>query len=37
MLWSDSPEPTNYYHTRTPMWSSFWLLDSTGKRVIGAS
>ena len=35
MLWSDSPEATNYYRSRVPSWSSFWLLDSTGERVVG--
>ena len=35
MLWSDSPVPTNYYHFPAPAWSSFWLLDSTGRRVFG--
>ena len=36
MLWSDTPGPTNYYHFPAPAWSSFWLLDSTGRRVLGA-
>ena len=36
MLLSDSPVPTNYYHFPAPAWSSFWLLDSTGRRVLGA-
>ena len=36
MLWSDSPLPTNYYHFPAPAWSSFWLLDSTGRRIFGA-
>ena len=35
MLWSDSPLPTNYYHFPAPAWSSFWLLDSTGRRIFG--
>ena len=36
MLWSDSRTPTNYYHFPNPVWSSFWLLDNTGRRVLGA-
>lgn len=36
MLWSDSRVPTDYYHFPTPAWSSFWLLDSTGRRIFGA-
>lgn len=36
MLWSDSRTPTDYYHFPTPAWSSFWLLDSTGRRIFGA-
>ena len=35
MLLSDSPAPTNYYHFPAPAWSSFWLLDSTGRRILG--
>ncbi len=37
MLWSDSRVPTNYYHFPTPVWSSFWLLDSTGRRIFGGA
>ena len=36
MLWSDSRVPTNYYHFPVPAWSSFWLLDNTGRRILGA-
>lgn len=36
MLWSDSRTPTDYYHFPAPAWSSFWLLDSTGRRILGA-
>ncbi len=37
MLLSDSRVPTNYYHFPTPVWSSFWLLDSTGRRIFGGA
>ena len=36
MLWSDSRTPTDYYHFPAPAWSSFWLLDATGRRIFGA-
>lgn len=35
MLWSDSRAPTDYYHFPAPAWSSFWILDSTGRRILG--
>ena len=35
MLLSNSALPTNYYHFPAPAWSSFWLLDSTGRRIFG--
>ena len=34
MLWSESPEPTDYYYTHTGTWSGFWLLDSAGSRIV---
>ena len=37
MLLSDSRLPTNYYHFPAPAWSSFWLLDSTGRRIFGGA
>ena len=37
MLWSESREATSYYRSRNPVWSSFWLLDSTGRREFGAN
>lgn len=36
MLWSDSRVPTDYYHFPSPVWSSFWILDGTGRRIFGA-
>ncbi len=36
MLWSDSRAATDYYHFPSPVWSSFWILDSTGRRIFGA-
>lgn len=33
MLWSESHQPTSYYHAGT-RWSSFWLLDRNGNRVV---
>lgn len=36
MLLGDSRVPTNYYHFPAPAWSSFWLLDITGRRILGA-
>ncbi|MYB24773.1 MAG: hypothetical protein F4X37_06700 [Acidimicrobiia bacterium] len=36
MLLGDSAAPTNYYHFPAPAWSSFWLLDNTGRRILGA-
>lgn len=35
MLLSDSRVPTDYYHFPAPAWSSFWLLDGTGRRIFG--
>ncbi len=37
MLWSESPQPTDYYQTITGVWSSVWLLDSTGDRVLSVN
>ena len=36
MLLGDSRVPTNYYPFPAPAWSSFWLLDNTGRRILGA-
>ena len=33
MLWSESSRPLGYYHAGG-RWSSFWLLDRTGDRVV---
>ena len=33
MLWSQSNRPTSYYHAG-PRWSSFWLLDRNGDRIV---
>ena len=37
MLWSESSRPTSYYFSGESWssfrWSSFWLLDRSGKRV----
>ena len=33
MLWSESYQPTSYYYAG-PRWSSFWLLDHSGNRVV---
>ena len=32
MLWSESSRPTSYYSS-VVRWSSFWLLDRSGKRL----
>ena len=37
MLWSASPQPTDYYVTLTAVWSGFWLLDITGERILNAN
>ena len=38
MLWSESSRPTSYYFRggswSSFRWSSFWLLDRSGKRVV---
>ena len=38
MLWSESARPTTYYFRggswSSLRWSSFWLLDRSGKRVV---
>ena len=33
MLWSESNRPTGYYYAG-PRWSSFWLLDRSGDRIV---